>query len=101
LRVLDQCRRTLARVLAVDGETVTTLATPLLFKDRELRLGRPAPRGARWRDGGLAFVRAPVPGDPVSLHWDFVSDLLTPSAARAFDLATRRAISAVNRPTPI
>jgi len=100
LRVLDRCRTTPARVLAVEGENVTTLACPLLFEDGKLRLGEPAPRRARWQEGGLALVRAPAPGDDVSLHWDFVCDLLTPAAARALDRATRRAIRAVNRPAP-
>jgi hypothetical protein len=100
LRVLDRCRTTPARVVAVEGEIVTTLACPLLFEDGRLRLGEPAPRRARWQKGGLAFVRAPAPGDDVSLHWDFVCDLLTPAAARALDRATRRAIRAVNRPAP-
>jgi hypothetical protein len=100
LRVLDRCRTTPARVLAVEGENVATLACPLLFENGKLRLGEPAPRRARWQEGGLAFVRPPAPGDDVSLHWDFVCDLLTPAAARALDRATRHAIRAVNRPAP-
>ena len=42
LRILDQCRTTPARVLAVDGETVTVLARPLLYEGGQLRLGAPA-----------------------------------------------------------
>jgi hypothetical protein len=99
LRVLDRCRTTPARVLAVEGENVTVLARPLLFERGRLALGQPTPRSARWRDGGLGFIQAPAPGDDVSLHWDFVCDLLTPSAVRALDRATGRAIRAVNRPT--
>jgi hypothetical protein len=98
LRILDRCRTTPGRVLTVEGETVTVLARPLLFERGQLRLGQPESRTARWQDGGLAFVRAPVPGDDVSLHWDFVCDVLSPSAARGLDQATRRAIRAVNRP---
>ena len=96
LRILDQCRTTPARVVAVDGETVTVRAQPLLDGDGRLTLGAPAEREARWSDGGLAFVGAPVPGDHVSLHWDFVCDVLTPPAARALDRATRQALKAVN-----
>jgi hypothetical protein len=96
LRILDQCRTTAARVVAVDGEAVTTLARPLLYEGGRLVLGAPAERIARWSEGGLAFIRAPAPGDRVSLHWDFVCDVLTPAAARALDRATATALSAVN-----
>lgn len=37
------------------------------------------PRTVRWSDGGLGFVTVPAPGDWVSLHWDFVCDVLTPA----------------------
>jgi hypothetical protein len=97
LRILDQCRTTPARVIAVDGETVTVLAQPLLYENGRLVLGPPAERATRWSDGGLAFVGAPEPGDHVSLHWDFVCDVLTPAGARALERATRRCLSAVNR----
>ena len=49
----------------------------------------------RWRDDGLAFVPAPQPGDLVSLHWDFVCDVLSPVAAAALERANRRALAAV------
>ncbi|HUK45700.1 MAG TPA: DUF6390 family protein [Gaiellaceae bacterium] len=96
LRILDQCRTTPARVLSVNGDTATVLARPLLYEGGELRLGAPVERSARWSDGGLAFVAPPVPDDHVSLHWDFVCDVLTPAAARSLDRATRLALSSVN-----
>jgi hypothetical protein len=96
LRILDQCRTTPARVLAVEGETVRVLARPLLYEGGRLRLGAPAERRARWSDGGLALVRAPVPGDHVSLHWDFVCDVLSDEGVLALNHATRRALRAVD-----
>ncbi len=95
LHVLDRCRITPARVEAVDGDALTVLARPLLWEGDELRLGEPETRPARWRDDGLAFVR-PAPGDHVSLHWDFVCDVLTPAGARVLERANRRALAAVN-----
>jgi Family of unknown function (DUF6390) len=102
LRVLDQCRTTPAIVQTLDGDHVEVIAHPLLWDGRALLLGPPAPRVARWSDGGLAFVSPPEPGDRVSLHWDFVCDTLTPRATRALEEATRRALGAVNgASTPI
>jgi hypothetical protein len=98
LRILDQCRTTPATVLSVDGESLDVLAQPLLWDGRALALGAPAARKVRWQDDGLSFVRTPAPGDLVSLHWDFVCDLLSPRAAAALSRATNRALHAVNRP---
>lgn len=98
LRILDQCRTTPAVVQSVDGESLDVLARPLLWDGRALRLGDPTTRKVRWQDDGLAFVRRPIPGDRVSLHWDFVCDLLSPGATVALSRATDRALHAVNRP---
>jgi hypothetical protein len=98
LHILDQCRTTSALVQSVDGDTVSTLARPLLWDGHALKLGAPAPRTARWRDDGLGFVRAPHVGDRVSLHWDFVCDVLSPAGARALTRATERALHAANSP---
>lgn len=95
LHVLDECRTTPALVLAVEGESADVLAEPLLWSDGRLRLGEPELRSVRWRDGGRAFVN-PQPGDLVSLHWDFVCDVLTSRTERALELATDRALRAVN-----
>jgi len=100
LHVLDQCRTTPAVVCSVDGDSLEVLARPLLWDAAAavLRLGEQAARTVRWRADGLAFVRLPSPGDHVSLHWDFVCDVLTLQAAQALGRATDRALHAVNRP---
>lgn len=100
LHVLDQCRTTPAVVQAVDGDSVAVLARPLRWdaEAEALQLDAPATRIVRFKDDGLGFVPKPRPGDRVSLHWDFVCDVLSPSAARALVRATGRALAAVNRP---
>ena len=95
LRVLDQCRTTPALVVSVEGESAEVLAEPLLWDDGKLRLGEPEPRRVRWRDGGRAFAR-PQPGELVSLHWDFVCDVLTARSAARLGAVTRRVLGAVN-----
>lgn len=98
LQILDQCRTTPAVVqrAGADG-TLEVLARPLLWEDGALLLGGLEPRSVRWRSDGLAFVDEPLPGDHVSLHWDFVCDRLSEGAARALLRANRLAIDAVNR----
>lgn len=95
LRVLDQCRTTPAVVLSIVGEWADVLAEPLLWEEPSLRLGEPELRRVRWCDGGRGFAR-PRPGQLVSLHWDFVCDVLTAQAAAELARVTRRVLAAVN-----
>ena len=82
---------------AVAGDGASVLARPLCWDGRVLALGEPATRTVRHRRDGLAFVHPLEPGDHVSLHWDFVCDVLSPRAELALARATRRALAAVNR----
>jgi hypothetical protein len=95
LHVLDQCRITPARVLSVVGDEALVRLRPLRWNGRVLELDRWTTRAVRWRSDGLSLV-SPGIGDWVSLHWDFVCDLLTREEARRLDRTTRRALRAVN-----
>jgi len=97
LRILDQCRITPAVVTGVEGEMLDVLARPLLWDGTRLHLGEPQARTARWQEAGLAFVARPNPGELVSLHWNFVCDILPSASARRLCRATDRALDAVNR----
>ena len=97
LRVLDQCRTTPARVLAVEGDRAEVIAPLLAWSGRELRLGPWSHRDVHWRADGLAFAETLQPGDWVSLHWDFVCERMTSSRARRLLDATVQALNAVNR----
>jgi hypothetical protein len=96
LRVLDLCRTTPALVASLDGDNAYVVLRPLHWNGRTLELGPWTTRDVRWQEDGLAFV-TPGPGEWVSLHWDFVCDRLSPTAAVELDRANRRAIRVVNR----
>lgn len=95
LRVLDQCRTTVAIVEQVAGDEVRVRARPLLWDGAALRRAAAASRTVRWRDDGRSFVARLEPGTIVSLHWDFVCDVLSPEAARRLEEVTRRSLAAV------
>jgi hypothetical protein len=95
LRILDRCRTTPAVVRAVEGDRADVLAPSLRWDGEHLVLGEPSPRRVRWREEGRSFVQRPAPGALVSLHWDFVCDVLSPAAASSLYRATSRALAAV------
>jgi hypothetical protein len=99
LHVLDQCRTTPAVVHSVHGDRMRVLARSLVWDGRHLELGPPAAREVRWRDDGLTLVAAAMPGDWVSIHWDFVCDRLTRRAAATLERVTRTVLASVNAAT--
>jgi hypothetical protein len=96
LRVLDRCRVTPARVVSVGEDEAEVALRPLEWADGRLRGGAPSTRSVRWRRDGLGLVPALAAGDAVSLHWDFVCDVLSPRQERALESVTARVLRAVN-----
>ncbi|MGZ8694908.1 MAG: DUF6390 family protein [Gaiellaceae bacterium] len=96
LDVLERCRITPARVVALRGDVLETVARPLVWDGRVLRLGPWIPREAYWQEDGLGFIAAAAPGDWVALHWEWACDRLTGEQARSLTRATRRTLDAVN-----
>ena len=103
LEILDRCRIRWGTVVSVDGDTVAVRSRPLRFEGSRLVLGAQRPEIARHGVGGTALGNPVVPGDTVSLHWDWVCDRLTPRALRWLRYCTARNLDAVNalaRPGP-
>ena len=99
LRVLEQCRIKPAVVRSVVGEELEVLARPVEWSGDTLRLGKPALRTVRWQTGGLSFAQ-PQPGDLVTLHWDFVCDVITKDEARRLETLTLRCLRAAAAGAP-
>ena len=75
--VLDRCRIRTGTVLAVDGETATVRSHPLVWDGRTLTPGGPVDEVAHWAAGGRSLLSGLSPGDRVTLHWDWVCDVVT------------------------
>jgi hypothetical protein len=92
MRVLDSCRVGWGRVVAVHSGSAMVAARPLVWNGRLLSLGAPATRLVRAGHpaGGLR------PGDTVSLHWDWVCEVLTPGQTAALGRYTTGLLTLVN-----
>jgi hypothetical protein len=76
LEIMDSCRIRWGRVLERDGDWLVVSAVPLELIDGQLRLGAPRPERIRgWADGA-SFVEDAMPGDVVSMHWDWACERL-------------------------
>ena len=81
VQVLDRCRIRLGEVLAVDGEEVEVATRLLAWDDGVLAESPPGVERARWSAGGRSLIDAPAVGDTVTLHWDWVCEVVSPERA--------------------
>lgn len=95
--VLDSCRVRWGVVESVDGETAQVRSRPLTYECGALGLGSERAETARWSHGRHAFVDGPQPGDPVSLHWDWICDRLTDADVATLADRTERQLTSTNR----
>ncbi|MEO5853907.1 MAG: DUF6390 family protein [Nocardioides sp.] len=76
--VLDRCRIRSGVVRAIDGDWVVVMSSLLTWDGDSLRPTSPQVEGARWSVDGQSLLSPPAVGDTVSLHWDWVCEVLTP-----------------------
>ncbi|GLW35824.1 hypothetical protein Areg01_87590 [Actinoplanes regularis] len=79
--VLDRCRIRTGVVRDVRGETATVTCRPLVWDGERLTHGPPRAEVAAWSASGRTLLDGLAPGDRVSLHWDWVCDLITTEQA--------------------
>ena len=97
LEVMDSCRIRWGRVLERDGDALVVSAVPLAMLDGRLRLGPPrAERIRGWVDG-TGFVDDVVPGDVVSIHWDWACERLDARRLAALRDVTDAELELANR----
>jgi hypothetical protein len=93
--VLDRCRIRIGRVLEVHGEEATVESSALHWDGSALGLAPARTERARWSVDGTALLDAVAPGDLVTLHWDWVCDVVTEEqAARLEALEERQRVRA-------
>jgi hypothetical protein len=96
LTVLDRCRIRWGRVLAVTGDQVVVESRPLTWDGDVLGLGPPATETVVQSVDGVGMIGGVLPGDWVSLHWEWVCDRLTDSQVGQLRRYTARHLAIVN-----
>ncbi|MGI8577307.1 MAG: DUF6390 family protein [Nocardioidaceae bacterium] len=95
--ILDQCRIRTGVVESVRGEGATVRTQPLTWDGRRLAVGGNVLIETRWSDDGRAFLDGVQEGDVVSVHWDWICDLLTAAQAQAIQAYEARQLAVTNR----
>lgn len=97
LRVLDGCRIRWGQVVSVGNEHLQVSCQSLTWDGSTLGLGEPRVETARWADSGRSLSAAVTSGAWVSLHWDWVCDVLTAPQVEALRDFTTRQLERSNR----
>jgi hypothetical protein len=96
VQVMQDCRIRWGTVEAVDSEHAHIKSRPLEFDGGVLYLGEAVTERVRWSKDGASLIAAPVPGDTVSAHWDWICDKLNNAECTALATATQVTIDLVN-----
>lgn len=97
LRVMDRCRVRWGEVLELSGDTAVVRQRPLRLHEGRLGLGEHLVEVVRLGEDGVSPCGEVVPGDVVSMHWDWVCEVLGQADLAALRRSTAVAVSAANR----
>jgi hypothetical protein len=95
--ILDQCRITPATVESVDGPRARVAVRPLSWNGRRLGIGDTETRDVRWSDNGRSLIPGLAVGDRVSIHWDWVCDIIDDARAATVADYEQRQLAVTNR----
>lgn len=97
LDVLDRCRIRWGTVESVDGDLARVRTRPLTWDGSVIGIGEPMTQTVRWADRGRSLLARMAVGDVVSLHWEWVCDVLTPAERNILEELTLRQLEITNR----
>jgi hypothetical protein len=95
--VLDRCRIRTGVVEAVAGERALVAVRPLTWDGVRLGIGSAETLDVRWSEDGRSLLDRVTVGDRVSVHWDWVCDILTREQAASVEAFERRQLDVTNR----
>jgi hypothetical protein len=96
LQTLDSCRISWGQVQSVFGAGLNVAVAPVVFENGDLVLGPPRLRTVTHRLNGRGFVDKVAVGDWVSIHWNWVCDVLTLRQRKQLEHHTHHALALAN-----
>lgn len=96
LHVLDSCRIRWGTVVSRTGEGIEVSSRRLSWDGSALGLAEPTVALVPVSVDGLSFVPDVAEGDEVALHWDRLTDRLTPAQVATLEATTTRQLEATN-----
>lgn len=97
LQRIDSCRISWGRVAAVDGAELVVERAPLELREGKLALTEPVPVRVTRQIDGRGFADGARVGDHVSMHWNWVCEVIDASALRRLTANTKHYLTLANQ----
>jgi len=97
LETMDQCRISWGKVVSTDGAELAVERAPLALLEGTLALAPAQTERVARQVEGRGFADAATPGDWVSLHWDWVCEVISPRQQANLERFTRDHIRLANQ----
>jgi hypothetical protein len=97
LETMDACRISWGTVIAAEGAELVVARPALTWQGGKLALTTAQPTRVTRQIEGRGFADQAQVGDVVSVHWTWVCEVLSASAARRLKRATQRCLDLANR----
>jgi uncharacterized protein DUF6390 len=81
MKAMDSCRVSWGNVTGVGKGKLQVEYSPLVMDEGRLSLGKPKSKSVAYNSRVRPFERV-KPGDPVSIHWDYACEVLSPRQVR-------------------
>ena len=94
---MDNCRISWGRVAEIDGPELVVERRALALVDGKLTLTEPQPKRVTRQIDGRGFADGAQVGDHVSIHWDWVCEVLDAVSLRRLVRNTERYLALANR----
>jgi hypothetical protein len=95
-KAMDSCRVSWGKVIGVRRDKLRVEYTPLVLDGGRLSLGKTKSKSVTYNPRVRPFGSVKL-GDPVSIHWDYACDVLSPRQVRNMTKYTLLDIQSVNR----
>ena len=96
VKAMDSCRVSWGEVTRIGKDKLQVEYSPLTMEEGRLSLGKPKSKSVSYNSRVNPFGNVKL-GDPVSIHWDYACDVLTPRQVRNITKYTLLDIQSVNR----
>ncbi|OJF11099.1 DUF6390 family protein [Couchioplanes caeruleus] len=93
--VLEKCRIRTGVVCDVHGETARVSSRPLILDGGVLTPGPVRHESVTWSAGGHTLLSGLTPGDRVTLHWDWICDVVTEEQCARLEACEQRQLGFV------
>lgn len=94
---MDSCRISWGRVAAAEGAELVVERSALVLQEGKLALTQPQPKRVTRQIDGRGFADGAQVGDHVSIHWDWVCEVLDPVALGRLIRNTERYLAMANQ----